>query len=156
MAELTTPNKLHFSVAPKWLILGLVVVIAAMLAFWRPWMTPTQTDRTVSVTGTASVKAEPDEFLFSPSWEFKNADKTAALAAVTAKSNLVVAGLKKLGVADKDIKNSSNGGYEALNYPTYNVGGDDTAYSLNLSVTVSTRAMAQKVQDFLLTTTPSG
>jgi SNF2 family DNA or RNA helicase len=45
----------------------------------------------VSVSGSATLKAEPDEYVFYPSYEFKNADKTAGLKELTAKSEEVVA-----------------------------------------------------------------
>jgi len=82
---------------------------------WRPWSSTSASDRTVSVTGTSTLKAEPDQFVFYPSYEFNNADKSAALKEMTAKSDQIVAGLKALGVADKDIKTNSNG-YDGQNY----------------------------------------
>src|SRR5882757_3938906 len=94
----------------RWVVVGLLVVIVAMLALWRPW-TPKVTDqsRTISVTGDAKLTSTPDEFVFSPTYDFKNTDKDAALSAVTAKQTEVVAGLKKLGVADSKIKADSSG-----------------------------------------------
>src|SRR5690349_17605346 len=44
-------------------------------------------DRTVSVTGEATLEAEPDEYVFYPTYSFKNASKDAALADMTKKSN---------------------------------------------------------------------
>lgn len=131
----------------------LLVLIAAMLAMWRPWQSAKTTDRTVSVTGTATVSARPDEFVFYPTYDFKNADRQAALDEMTAKSNELVAKLKELGVADKGIKTNS----DSWSYPVYL---DDTkssaTYSLRLTVTVNDEKLAQKVQDYLVTTTPSG
>ena len=133
----------------------LLAVILVMTFLWQPWRGLSGTsDRTVRVTGTATIKAEPNEYLFMPTYEFKNAKKSVGLAAMTAKNNEVVAGLKKLGVEDKDIKNNSN------NYQTYSYPGkpetDEQVYHLSLTVTVATKEMAQKVEDYLLTTEPSG
>lgn len=129
----------------------LLVVIAGMLAFWRPW--EGNPDRTVEVTGQATVTAVPDEFVFYPTYEFKNANREAALAALTAKSSDVVAKLKELGVADDAIKTNADG----YDYPTYKEGDTSTpTYTLRLTVTLGDKDQAQKVQDYLLTTTPTG
>ncbi|MEO7617497.1 MAG: SIMPL domain-containing protein [Candidatus Saccharibacteria bacterium] len=152
MAETNDPNNVHLSINLKWLTIVLVVIIIGMLGVWQPWNGVNRTDQTVSETGTATIKAEPDEFVFNPTYEIKNADKTAALAAVTAKSNDISDGLKKLGVASRDIKNNSSsyGNY----YP--NKTGEDMTYQVNLTVTVPNAALAQKVQDYLISTAPSG
>ena len=114
-------------------------------------------DRTVTVSGEATVKATPDEYVFYPSYNFTNADKAAALKDLTAKSDEVTAGLKKLGVADSAIKTNSNG-YEIPMYYSDSaaVSKTDATYSLQLTVTVGAKEMAQKVQDYLVSTSPSG
>lgn len=151
-----TKTRLNIPLDFRWLSVALLVVIVAMLLVWKPWTSVNADNRSVSVTGTATLKAEPDQFVFYPGYEFKNADKTKALAEMSAKSDEVVAGLKKLGVADKDIKTNSNG-YEKYDYPDGIVmQGDAQTYQLNMTVTVATREMSQKVQDYLLTTNPSG
>lgn len=112
--------------------------------------------RTVSVTGEATLKATPDEYVFNPSYSFNDADKEAALAALSKKSDEVVAGLKKLGVADKDIKSNSNG-YDSPRY--YQPSPDDSdkvTYNLQLTVTLTNKDLIQKVQDYLVSTAPTG
>lgn len=151
----TKNTKLNLSLNYKWISLALLAVVLVMLILWKPWQSTQQEDRTVSVTGTAKVKAEPDQFVFFPTYEFKNADKTQALADMSAKSNEIVAGLKRLGVADKDIKNSSSG-YEKYGYPEVVRDGDALTYQLSLTITVANREMAQKVQEYLVSTAPSG
>lgn len=126
-----------------------------MLFAWRPWNASKTSDRTIDVTGTATVSARPDEFIFYPAYEFKNVDKDAALEQMTAKGNEVVAGLKNLGVEDKDIKTNS----DAWAYPTAvrgEGGSNETTYTLRLTVTVRNDELAQKVQDYLVSTTPTG
>jgi uncharacterized protein YggE len=125
-----------------------------MLFVWKPWRVTTGSkDRTVQVSGQSTVKATPDEFVFSPTYDFTNTDKQAALSDLTAKSNEVVAKLKSLGVADNKIKTNA----DSWSYPVY---GNGTAqaptYTLRLTVTAGTKELAQKVQDYLVTTTPSG
>ena len=141
-------------VNPWWLSAVLAVGLVAVVALWRPWDSqPSAGDRTVSVSGSATLKAEPDEYVFYPSYEFKNADKTAGLKELTAKSDEVVAGLKKAGVADKDIKTNASG---YRDYYYYNEDSGTHTYSLQVTATTRTRDAAQKVQDYLISTNPSG
>lgn len=150
-----TKQTLKISLDFRLASLILALIIIGMLAFWQPWSDPRAQDRTIEVTGQAQVTAVPDEFIFYPSYEFKNENKQAALDALSKKSNEVVAKLKELGVADSKIKTNS-GGYD---YPVYSKpeGGASVAtYSLSLTVTVDNKDLAQKVQDYLVKTTPSG
>lgn len=148
----TSKNKITLSFNPKVIIVLLLAVIIAMLALWQPW-TSTNNDQIVTVNGETTISAVPDEFVFYPTYEFKNADKAEALAALTAKSDDVVGKLKELGVADSKIKTNSSG----YDYPMYpETTSRDTTYSLQLTVEVSDKDLAQKVQDYLLSTTPTG
>lgn len=132
----------------------LLIIVLGMFALWRPWQTSTQTDRTISVTGQATVEAEPDQYTFNPSYEFKDTSKDKALSAMTKKSDEVVAGLKAIGVTDEDIKTNASG----YDYPVYYNDSDttDITYQLFLAVNVDNKELAQKVQDYLITTTPTG
>jgi uncharacterized protein YggE len=129
----------------------LLVVIAVMLFIWKPWDSGIS-DRTIEVTGESTVTATPDEFIFYPTYQFENADKTAALAELSKKSDEIVAELKKLGVKDEDIKTNSSG-YDYSYMPTES---KDATYTLQLTVTVDDQELAQKVQDYLVTTSPTG
>jgi uncharacterized protein len=137
-----------------WKLACLILLLALVVsvALWRPWeATPKASDRTVSVSGTATITAEPDEYVFNPSYEFVNTDKKAALAEMTKKSDEVVAKLKSLGVPNNKIKSSSSG-YNDKYLPT-----PDGENTYNLSLTVNTtKALVQKVQDYLVTTSPTG
>ncbi len=146
-------NKLNVSFDLRAVAAVLLAIIVAMLVMWQPWSAANPDDRTISVTGETTLKAEPDEYVFYPSYQFKNADKDAALAALTKKSGEVVAELKKLGVANNKIKTNS-GGYD---FPvSREPGADETAYTLSLTVTAADKKLAQKVQDYLVTTSPIG
>ncbi len=143
------------SVNPKYLCIVLLVVIAAMLALWRPWTTDTSdTNRVVKVTGESTVKAAPDEFVFSPTYEFKNADKAVSLVDLTKKSDEITKKVKELGVSDKNIKTSSSG-YEGYTY-YYDPSSKVFTYSLQLTIRVDNKELAQKTQDYLATTSPTG
>ena len=144
--------KLQISLDYRMVCVALLVVIIGMFALWQPWNDPRAELRTVEVTGQATVTAEPDEFVFYPSYQFKNADKQAALAELTAKSNDIVAKLKELGVADSKLKTNSDG----YDMPVYLEDKSTPTYTLQITVIVGTKDLAQKVQDYLITTTPSG
>lgn len=147
-------NRINVSIDLRLVVFLLLAVIAAMLLIWKPWeAAPTDDDRTISVTGEADITAEPDEFVFRPSYEFKNASKEAALAQLTAKSNEVTKKLKELGVADSKIKADSDGYDYNYYYDSKNLQNN---YTLRLTVIVGKRDQAQKVQDYLVSTAPQG
>lgn len=144
------PNKRTLTVDLRIIIGLLLAIIVAMLLLWRPWSEPDTTDRTVQVTGDTTLKATPDEFVFYPSYEFKNSSRDVALKDLSTKSDEITKKLKELGVADNKIKSNSSG------YDYYMRTDDTTTYTLQLTVTVGNQEMAQKVQDYLLTTAPTG
>lgn len=133
------------------IVIVLLLVIGGMLAIWRPWDTARE-DRTISVIGEATVSAEPDEYVFTPSYEFSSADQDTALTDLTNKSEEVVTGLKQLGVGDGQIKNAGAQDYLFDRKP----GSDLATYTLRMTITIDDKDLVQKVQDYLLTTTPSG
>lgn len=150
-----TSSSLKLNLNYRWLSVILAAAIIVMFLIWKPWGGVKSTDRTIDVTGQATVSARPDEFVFYPAYEFKNDDQKAALQQMTAKSNEVVAGLKNLGVLDKDIKTNSDG----WAYPTaMRPEGTDTktTYTMRLTVTTYDEELTQKVQDYLISTTPTG
>lgn len=140
------------------IIVLLIVVIAIMTALWQPWHGLRNTaDRTIEVTGTTTVKSEPDQYVFMPSYTFKNNDKKAASEAANKKSTEVVAGLKKITVKDKDIKTSISS-YDSP-VPIDSTGTQtktEFTATLTLTVTLSNREEAQKIQDYLASTEPEG
>lgn len=154
-------SKLHLSLDFRVITMVLLVVIAVMLIIWKPWSGPNANDRTIEVRGESSISATPDEFVFYPSYEFKNADKTAALAEMSKKSDEIVAKLKGLGVAEADIKTSSTGyddkGIRPVEPTTLTTETTTTnTYTLSLTVTVTDESLVQKVQDYLVSTSPTG
>ena len=134
----------------------LLVIICVIVANWRPWQPNIKaSERTVTVTGNATVSATPDQYEFSPTYRFTNANKQMALSDLTNKSNEITGKLKTLGVADKDIKTNSNG-YGNGAYYSLSTANGNTTYTLSLTVTINDAKLAQKVQDYLLTTDPTG
>jgi uncharacterized protein YggE len=156
MNESSVPKnqKLNLSFDYRLVALVLAAVIVVMLIIWKPWGGKQVTDRTVDVTGSATVSARPDEFAFYPTYEFTKSNKDTAVAELSSKSNTIVAELKKLGVPDKGIKVNS----DSWSYPAIMVEGNTSTptYTLRLTITVGNESLAQKVQDYLLTTSPSG
>lgn len=152
----TSPgNKLKLAVDLRIIAVLLLVVIAVMFVIWKPWSDqPGANARTIEVRGESTLTAEPDEFVFYPTYEFKNADKAAALTELSSKSDAIVAKLKELGIPENKIKTDSN----AYNYNYYMGKPDDmtNTYTLTMTVTLNDKALTQKVQDYLVTTAPTG
>src|SRR3569833_2829383 len=146
------PKRFNFKLPGPWKTACLVLLIALAVSvfMWKPWQTHIKaSDRTISVTGNATVKAEPNEFIFNPSYDITNTDSKQAIADLTAKNNQVIDKHKSLGVdSDKIQSNASN--YKDYFDPT------TSTYTFSLTITVDDKALAQKVQDYLLTTDPSG
>lgn len=148
-------QKLNISLDYRLLCIVLAAVIIGMLALWRPWTGANDDSRTVQTTGEAVLEAVADEFVFYPTYAVDADTKEAALAAMTVKSDEITKKLKELDVADEKIKtNASN--YDDFYYPKPETGDGKPTYSLQLTIEVTDRDLAQKVQDYLITTTPSG
>lgn len=134
------------------IVLLQLAVLICLLLFWKPWDSALGANtRKITITGSASVKAEPDQFVFTPSY---TRDKTSDIAKL---NDSVIAGLKKLGVTDAQIENNaSRYGSPDIYYiaPDSKEGKEQT--TLSLTVTVTDKTLAQKVQDYLLTTDPAG
>jgi uncharacterized protein YggE len=153
-ATMPTKGSKGFTLDFRVIIGALLLIIAGMLLMWKPWQPQFDANaRTISVTGQAKITAAPDEYIFTPSYDFKNASRESALSDLSKKSDEIVAKLKQLGVADSKIKTNSDG----YDYPIYGKGDTSTpTYSLRLTVTINDKDLAQKVQDYLVTTAPTG
>lgn len=150
-------RKISMSISTFFIII-LLILAGGMFWAWNPWNgtysgSSADNSRTTQVTGEAKISAEPDEFVFYPSYEFKNASKDTALAELTKKSEEVTAKLKELGVADNKIKTNSSG----YNYSFYYDSRAKTNnYNLQFTITTTDKELTQKVQDYLVTTAPTG
>lgn len=149
-----SPNKSIVSLSYRTVSIILLAIIAVMLVKWQPWdVVPGANARVIKVTGEANITAEPDEYVFNPAYEFKNANKEASLQQAAVKSTAVVTKLKELGVSDNKIKSNTDGSDRSF-FPRF--GNNEVAYTLQLTITVENRKQAQKIQDYLLTTAPTG
>ncbi len=156
-------SKLTLSLDLRWVALALVAVIVAMLLVWQPWSQVDSVNaRTVTVTGDTTVKAVPDEYVFSLSYQNTNADKAVAIQKAGATSAEIIAKLKALGVTDKQIKTRVDGygnaqpDYMGIGRPVPVPSDGGYVYTLQLTVTLTDRAKTQQVQDYLVTTNPTG
>ncbi len=153
MSEGRNKRQLTFRFDLRAVCVLLVLVILVMLALWQPWQGSVGSgDRKITVSGQASVSAEPDEFQFSPLYERENVEQIAVL------SGGLTAKLKELGVPEKNFTINASS-YDK--YPTdlrsgTVPGSAGTTNTLSISITVDSKELAQKVQDYLLTTSPKG
>lgn len=148
-------NKLNVSLALdlRIVVVILALIIVGMIALWKPWNTAPTNARTVQVTGETTIKSEPDQYTFNPSYQFKNQDKTAGNAAASAKSNEVVIAIKKLGVAEKDIKTNITS-YD--DYTRSGAASGDYVFALTVTIVIAKKDLAQTIQNYLITTNPQG
>lgn len=153
-----SPSRRRFGLPNIWQLATVVLLIAAvvMVFLWKPWQPNIKaSERTISVTGTATVSATPDQYEFSPTYTYTSTSKQTALDQMTTESDQIVSHLKSLGVASKDIKTNSSGYGNGVYYPSSTANGK-TTYTTYLTITVTDAKLAQKVQDYLLTTNPTG
>lgn len=136
--------------------LGLILV--AVVAFWQPWNT--FSNRTIEVTGQASVTATADQFVLYPSYEFEGGEEAKRLAELDTKRDAVLSELKKLGVAEDAIKITADGeGYPKQTEHAKDYGEsyhEEDESLLQMSVTVDNLELANKISDYLATTSPYG
>jgi uncharacterized protein len=145
------------TVTISWAWIGAYALLTAILGLNIYNLTTNTEQRSITVEGTATIKAEPDSFAFYPQFEIAEADQAKAKAALTAKGNEVVGKLKDLGLKDRDIKLDAS---QYDNYPKPVMGTPeiDRAQNtvLSMTITVENKAMAQKVQDYLNSTNAKG
>jgi uncharacterized protein YggE len=110
-------------------------------------------NRKISVTGTTTIAAEADQFVFTPYYQKTGTNQTKINTELSNISNTVTSKLKSLGVSDSSIKTDAS----TYNYDIYygNSGGDITG-TLYITVTIKNKTLAQKVQDYLVTTSATG
>lgn len=127
----------------------LLIVIGVMLMIWRPW--GTLNSRTVTVSGEATVKAAPDEFTFTLQYVEEAKTSSAAIDAVSKRGNAIVARLKEIGVPEASMKTSVS---TDEGYPLYGRTAGTVGALYYLNMTVGSQELAQKVLDYIVTTSP--
>ena len=129
----------------KSLQIVLLVAILVLTAWSQPWDTADSSQkRTISIEGTATIDAEPNEYTFYPYFEIQGTD-SAATEELNTKGNTIVDGLKALGVEDAQITLNAN----SYDYGFYFSEPEDGQSTLNVVVEVASKDLAQQVQDFL-------
>ncbi len=136
-----------------WIICAVLLIANLVtIGFWQPWNNNSISSRTIAITGSTTIQAEPDQFVFSPYYQKEGADKTAINTELSDLSKTIVEKLKALGVKDSAIKTDVNS-YE---YNIYYGGTGNSTTTLYITVTLTDKTLAQKVQDYLVTTSPAG
>lgn len=132
----------------KWLQLVLLVAVLGLLLWSQPWKGSggTDTTRKITVAGEATIKAEPDEYLFTPYFEAKGTEQEPIKKDLNDKANAAVKKLKELGIEDSKIKIDSS----SYDYWFFEPGQEGTL-TVTVQVTVSDKAKAQEVQDYFTT-----
>lgn len=125
-----------------------LAALIAMLFLWKPWSSSVA--RTIDVTGDATRKSEPDSYQFSPMYQKKGTDRSAIQTELNNQINAIVAKLKELGVAEAEIALNSS------TYDNYYNDGTQEVTSNSLTITTGDKDLAQKIQDYLITTSPEG
>lgn len=131
----------------------LLVSILALVAWMKPWSdSDIANKRTITVSGQGTVAAEADEFTFRPAYEFEGESSEEVVQAGTDKANSVRDGLKEIGVEDSDIK------LDASSYESWYRDELTESYRsyFTFTVTAHSKEKAQEIQDYLLTTNPTG
>ena len=137
-----------------WIICAILVIAnLTTLGFWQPWSNHADNGRTIAITGSTTIETEPDQFVFSPYYQKTNVDHAAINTELSALSKTIVDQLKALGVSDTGIKTDVNS-YDYSIY--YGSSADQNTTTLYITVTVNDKDLAQSVQDYLITTSPSG
>ncbi len=154
----TLSRRAKASLAVKVPITIVLLLIALVVVACRPWSSHSElSGRTITVRGSATILSEPDEYIFYPQYSFANVDSAAALKEATAKNAEITDYLHKLGVETKKIKADTSGFQNTRYYSEPNNGKtDQTTYNDSLTITVKNKILAQKVQDYLITTSPTG
>lgn len=126
-----------------------------MLGLWRPWQHASSVTRKITITGNATVKAIPDEFVFNPSFERTGTDVNKLKGDLNTYGTKLNADLKKLGIAENDIKLDSSS-YNNNYYSPTTTTTDTQTITLQATIMVPNKTLAQKVQDYLAGTDAKG
>lgn len=138
----TKPNKkIVLTISWRLMSVILLLALAGLTIYTKPWDKPTTNPRTISIKGESSIKREPDSFVFTPNFEAASQD------AINQKTNTVVADVKALGLGDAGIQT------QVSSYENYGATGPTGTYKYSVYVTLSVenKELAQKIQDYLAT-----
>lgn len=141
------PKRLVLTLSWKVFSIVLLVLLAGLIVYTKPWVTNSTNPRTITINGEATIKRAPDSFVFNETYEEITQD------AITVKTNEVVSKVKELGLGDGGIQT------QVTNYDKYDTSGTptgETAFSVYMTFSVEDKELAQKIQDYLITTGGTG
>lgn len=138
----------------RFVVLGLLIIIAGMIYAWKPWESSASSNRTISVSGETTINAIPDEYIFGPSFKEEGTVQADVKTKLAKKTTTVIDELKKLGISEEKIKLNAYG-YDDYYYYRNEDNGNYNASS-TIEITVNNQELAQKVQDYLSTTDATG
>ena len=133
-------RKIVLTLSWKMLSMVLILALAGLCLYTKPWEQTKNSSRTIDIKGEASIKRAPDSFVFNPSYE------ATSQKDINEKARKVVEDIKALGLGDAGIQTSVS------NYEKYDYNGTSTGeytYSLYMTLSVEDKELAQKVQDYL-------
>lgn len=132
--------------------LVLLLAILGLLIWSQPWKTQSSAEiRKVTVNGQATVESEPDVYTFNPYFEVKSTDQAEAKAEISKLANEAVEKIKELGVDENNIS------LDASSYDRwYWSEGEEGILNAYITVKVSDKDLAQKIQDYLAETEAKG
>lgn len=137
-----------------WIICAVLVLTNVItLGFWQPWANRPISSRTIAISGSTTIEAEADQFVFNPYYQKKGKDKAAINTKLSALARDITSKIKALGVEDSAIKTDVNSDQYDIYYGNQS---DNTTYTLYVTITIKDKGLAQKVQDYIVTTSPSG
>lgn len=145
-----TPNLLNRNNILQLVQLLLLFVAVGLLLWSRPWGTEGE-QRKISVSGVGTVKSAPDSYQFSPSYEETGPDSNTLITSMTTRAKEITDKLIELGVNEDDIALQSS----AYDKDWLNNSSNQTV-SFYLNITVEDKELADKVQDYIITTSPTG
>lgn len=142
-------KKITLTLSWKLLSIVLIVLLVALTAYviyLKPWQSVSDNPRTIEITGEATIKRAPDSFIFNPTYEADSQE------AITAKTNEVVKAVKDLGLGDAGIQT------QVSSYEEYGNSGPSGKYNhtVYLTLSVEDKDLAQKIQDYLITSGSTG
>ncbi len=145
-------KSIKITVDLKAITIVLTVVIIAMLGAWQPWRVSGET-RKITVAGHARIKAQPDYYQFTPMYQKDNANRDKAIAELNAHIAQIVEELKRLGIEERYIELQTSAYDQPYVEPLKR---GENAVTSHLTVKAINKELAEKVQDYLLTTSPQG
>ncbi len=137
-------------------VLIAIVVLAGLCVVFRPWEA-FGPQSSITISGSTTLKATPDQFVFSPTYQAQAKTSVEATSQVSATGNATVAKLKELGVATNDITTnvSAYQNYMPVS-PEQKERSEGFVANYSVTATVTDADIAKKVVDYLATTPVQG